>query len=155
MAPASRVPLSTFWLTCSHTVCYPKPIYQLGWCQLHDRSNRRKHRRNFHESHLVGVVSLWQPWVLPSSKAWILFLLSGQTQMEWAQEAYPGDGRISDKRMKKGRSRNESIRKGEKSLHIPAVTHHGTCMQARTLDRYPVELVRADRSNIWKVCWAN
>ena len=58
MAPGSRVPLSTFWLTCSHVVDYAKPIYQLGWCQLLDHSNRRKHRRNFHESHLVGAVSL-------------------------------------------------------------------------------------------------
>lgn len=85
---------------------YPKPIYLLGWCQLLDHSNRRKHRRNFHESHLVGAVFLWQPSVLPGSKAWILSLLPGQTQMGWAKEAHPGDGGIGGKSMKMGRSRD-------------------------------------------------
>lgn len=78
----SSVYLLEDMLTCRRL----SQIYQLGWCQLLGHSNRRKHRRNFHESPLVGEVSLWQPWVLPSSTAWILFLLSGKTQTGWAKE---------------------------------------------------------------------
>lgn len=78
----SSVCLLVDMLTCSGL----SQIYQLGWCQPLDHSNRKRHRRNFHGSPLVGEVSLWQPWALPSSKAWILFLLSGKTQMRWAKE---------------------------------------------------------------------